>query len=257
MIASSRFDFDLLKIYFMRPYELKCGITIQQPTVGQIIDYGEVEFYSMLNVLIGNPTMYRLQLWENGVDWNKVKDYDLFSELITVLDVDSTRILFGDIDFSKFRPYLKQTDDPEKPEKVLVNSESQIMLDEHGYFELADYLRTVFDIWPKIEKTRWRGTKLAIIEEEKVNLATKKMEGSKQKSVLFPLISACVNHPGFKYNLKELETVGIYQFMDAVRRIRVYENATAMIHGSACGFGDYSKVDKSLFDFMRDLTVNK
>jgi hypothetical protein len=68
-----------------------------------------------------------------------------------------------------------------------------------------------------------------------------------------PLISACINHPGFKYKLKELKEVGIVEFMDSVQRLQVYESTKSLMSGMYSGFADMSKVDKKLFNFMRDL----
>lgn len=257
MIASSRFDFDLLGLYFMKPYKLMCGLTVHQPTIGDIVEFGEKEFFTILNAFISNTTSYRLLLWENGVDWNKVKDFELFSTLIRALDKDSTKLLFWDIDFSKLEAFPLETVDPDACPFVLKDVHTGLEINEYSYFELADYLRTMFDIWPKIEKTRRKSTKEAIIEEEKINRATAKKQGVKQQSVLMPLISGCVNHPGFKYSASELKAVGIYQFMDSVRRIGAYEQSVALLHGGYGGFADLSKVDKSLLDFMRDLTAKK
>ncbi len=262
MISSSRFDFDLLRLYFMRPYTLRCSITIKQPTVGDIVDYGETAFYSMLSVFTSNPTSYRLQLWNEGIDWNKIKDFELFATLSKALSPQSTDLLFGDtVDFTKFEIVPVESngsgDDPESVNFVLRDPARGLTIDEYGYFELADYLRTMFNIWPKIEKASRKSTKQSIIEEERIDLAYRKKQGIKQQSVLLPLISACLNHPGFKYNAKELEAVGIYQFMDSVRRISAYESTVALLHGQYSGFADLSKIERSKFDLMRDLTVNK
>ena len=72
-------------------------------------------------------------------------------------------------------------------------------------------------------------------------------------SNLLSLISACVNHPGFKYKLQELREVGLYQFMDSVKRLQIYESSRALLNGLYCGFSDLSKINKNEFNFMRDI----
>jgi len=50
--------------------------------------------------------------------------------------------------------------------------------------------------------------------------AKKEAEKGKHKSFsIQPLISACVNHPGFKYKLSELNEVGVMEFYDSVSRL--------------------------------------
>ena len=59
---------DTLKLYFGEPFQID-KITIDQPTIGNIMRYGENDFYSMLSVFTGNTTSRRLALWEMGIDW--------------------------------------------------------------------------------------------------------------------------------------------------------------------------------------------
>ena len=101
--------FDQLKMYFGEPFDVGNGITILQPTVGDILEVGEEDFYGTLYVFIANPTTYRLQLWDNGIDWNKIKSYELFGMLVKSVKPEISHILFGDVDFSAFDLYSKTT----------------------------------------------------------------------------------------------------------------------------------------------------
>jgi len=77
---------DKLKLYFGEPYIINTpskDITVYQPTIGDIMEMGEENFYSTVNVFIANSTMYRLQLWDLGIDWNDVSDFQIFSMLVT------------------------------------------------------------------------------------------------------------------------------------------------------------------------------
>lgn len=252
MTDSTKFEFDRLKMYFGEPYKIAYDggeIEILQPTIGSILYFGERNFYSMLNVFIANTTSYRLQLWNMGVDWNKISDYELFCMLIKSLDVDSTRILFGDIDFRLFDMYSKKIEDTEIV--TLYNKEQQVEIDENTYKHIAEYLRLMFNIYPKVEKAKNKATKEAMIWEDEMNLANSKSES--YKSTLLPLVSSCVNHPGFKYKLEDLKDIGIVQFMDSVQRLQIYESTVALNSGMYSGMCDLSKVDKKLFNFMRDI----
>lgn len=247
-------EIDRLKMYFGEPYIIKCDgdvcdINVLQPTIGDILLFGEKEFYSMLNIFVSNPTSYRLQLWDIGIDWNKITDYELFCRLINGLDKESTKLLFGDLDFQLFKLYSKKVD--EKDVLTLYNQEQNTEISEETYRCIAEYLRLMFNIYPKVEKAKGKTTKEWMIEEERMNLAKNKDKGS--KSMLLSLISSCVNHPGFKYKLQELREIGIVQFMDSVQRLQIYESTVALNLGMYSGMCDLSKVDKKLFNFMRDV----
>lgn len=87
-------------------------------------------------------------------------------------------------------------------------------------------------------------------EQEKIQ-KQKNKDKELEHSFLLPMISALVNHPGFKYKTNELKEINIYQFMDSVKRLQIYENSTALLKGSYSGMVDTSKIDKKQFDWMR------
>jgi hypothetical protein len=74
-------------------------------------------------------------------------------------------------------------------------------LSEDDYTLISEYLQTMFNIFPKVEKAKGRSTKEAIIEEDRMNLAMHQKKDDSDDSSLLSLVSACVNHPGFKYKL--------------------------------------------------------
>ena len=61
-------------------------------------------------------------------------------------------------------------------------------------------------------------------------------------------------NPGFKYKKTELRNVGIFEFMDSVRRLQVYESTTSLMSGMYSGMLDTSKLklDKEL-NWARDM----
>lgn len=255
-------DFDELKMYFGKPFDVGNGMTIYQPTIGQILNIGEEKFYSTLYIFVGNPTMFRLQLWDMGVDWNKITSYNLFMSAITGINKEVSDLLFGDFDFSGFALYgknIEQINDDGETEIIqiptLYSQSLDIEISKDDYALISEYLRVMFNIHPKVEKAKGRATKEAIIEEDRMNLAMRQKE-KQSGSILLPLISSCLNHPGFKYKLNELEDVGICYFMDSVQRLQVYESSTAVMKGMYSGFVDGSKIKPENYNWMRSLNNN-
>lgn len=255
-------DFDELKMYFGKPFDVGNGMTIYQPTIGQILNIGEEKFYSTLYIFVGNPTMFRLQLWDMGVDWNKITSYDLFMSMITGINKEVSDLLFGDFDFSSFALYgknIEQINDDGETEIIqiptLYSQSLDIEISKDNYTIISEYLQVMFNIHPKVERAKGRATKEAIIEEDRMNLAMRQKE-KQSGSILLPLISSCLNHPGFKYKLNELEDVGICYFMDSVQRLQVYESSTAVMKGMYSGFVDGSKIKPENYNWMRSLNNN-
>lgn len=246
-------EFDPLKLFLGDPFEIAKNIIVYQPSIDEIVSYGEQRFFQMANIFIANTTMYRLPLWDMGIDWNTISDFDLFSMLISTLDPEDSSILFGDIDFRKFTREVVVSSDGE-PFQILYNAEQDIVITEDIYLVIAKYVRTMLNTFPKVEKAKGRTTKESIIWEERENLERSKKEGVSNESFLLPLMSSCLNHPGFKYNKKELRQIGIVEFMDSVQRLQTYESTTALLRGMYSGMVDTSKIDKNEFNFMRDLS---
>ena len=267
-MEESIYDFDELKMYFGEDYWVTDKICIKQPTIGDILEFGDTKFYSMLNLFCSNPTSLRLQLWRMGIDWNKISNFELFSQIIVHnFTPKDTYLLFGNLNFSWFEYVHDNKRDcnlliyiprNENGEMISVDYNDAIVIDEFIYTKIVKYLCLMFNLHFKVELAKNKATKEAMIWEDEMNLNTenekrKKMECS--KSFLLPLISAMVNHPGFKYKTNELKEIGIVQFMDSVKRLQTYENSTALLKGIYSGFIDVSK-DKNLqkqTNWLKDL----
>ena len=248
-----KFSFDRLKMYFCEDYQTQNGIIVREPRIGELLKIGEEDFYRNLNIWITNPTSYRVALWHMDIDWCKITEFELFCSLYKAIDQDINSIIFPGINISTFEKKYRVLGEDEY-ELVLYSDEEDEVIDNMTYLEISQYLRTLFGIFPKYEFAKGRSTKEAIIWEEEEEASKEK--DKQYKSSLYPLVSSCINHPGFKHSLSELRDVGIFEFMDSVNRLQVYENTRALLAGSFSGFMDSSKIDKDNFNFMRDYTID-
>ena len=251
------FNFDKLQMYFGKDYKIKDmsgkEITIKMPKIGHILKFGESRYFQALSPFCMNSTSIRVALWDMTprVDWTKVKDIEVFFRLSPALqDKEVIQTVFPDFDFSDIK-LSELVDDPEhKP--VLYSPSQQIILPETSFMEMAEYIRTILNRHPKVEKPKGKTVKEWIIQEDK-RKRLNQMEEESDSDYLLSLVSSCINHPGFKYRLEELEDMGIYQFMDSVRRIQKYEQSTAVLKGMYSGFVDGSKLDPETYNFMGDV----
>lgn len=247
------YHFDKLAMYFDKDYFVK-DICIKMPTIGDILKFGEFRFYNTFSPFITNSTSIRVQLWdmEPRVDWTKVKDIQVFNMLhLNLLDEEVVHSVFPDITFSDFQ-LMGLKDDHEK--LVLYSSSQQIILTEPEYMEIATYIRTVLNRFPKVEKAKGKTTKQWMIQEDRMKMLNSSKENDEENSsYLLSLVSSCLNHPGFKYKLEDLENMGIYRFMDSVKRIQKYEHSTAVLKGMYSGFVDGSKINPEQYNFMGDV----
>lgn len=246
-------------MYFAQPYiidveGLEGQLTVYQPTIGDVISIGERRFYSTLNLFITNTTSYRLVLWEMGVDWNQISDFELFLMIYKGVDKEVSKLIFGDLDWNSFEIYKKELDDKETIE--LYSKDLNIEINEEVYQHICQYLREVFNIFPEEKMTNDEIMKKWFIEKDKrqLEIDKKKAEkGEEKTSSIISVVSACINHPGFKYNLQELKEVGVCQFYDSVKRLQVYESTTALLKGIYAGFVSSKDLKSDEFNFMKEI----
>lgn len=252
--------FNPLALYFGDDYKVTDKITIHQPTVQDFIDYGEENIYGAIAPFVCNTTGYRVQLWEMGIDWNKITNFQLFAFLLPTIDHDYSKIIFGDLDFSKFELYEKRNnadvqdggENDSEPSIVLYDSENDIEIDEETKNKMCSYIQHMFHSFPPEEEfVRNKTLKKDLINNDKLKLLQAQKEHRNAPSLLNK-ISFCLNHSGFKYKKNELRDIGIYEFLDSVSRLSIYEATHALLGGSYSGFIDTSKIDKNMLDFMRD-----
>lgn len=256
-------SFDRLKMYFGEPYVIDCenakgSITIYQPTIGDILQMGQIKFYGSVSILVNNTTSYRLPLWKTGIDWNEISDFELFTILYKIIDPQVSTLLFGDVNLADFQIYkkIKIQDDKEIEIKSLYNKEKDIEINEQVYQHIHQYLQIVLNIIPEEKITHDNIMKKWFIDkdERQLKIDEEKAKKNGQKSYsLQPIISACINHSGFKYKLKELKNVGVCEFYDSVKRLQIYENSTALLKGMYSGFIDSKGIDPESYNFMKEI----
>lgn len=239
-------DVDSLFLYFGDDYVINDQIKLKQPTIGDVVDYGEGQYFSMVHTLSAIPSDVKSMLWDQmQLDWTKVEDFELFIMFSQTMTPDKTGIIFGDLDFSKMRPFRSKQND----EIVLADRESGVIIDKLIYMRMMAFLRKLHNITPKPEKAKGKRAKQAMIDEDRRN-----REFNKDKpfrSYLLPLISAVKVKQG--YTRDYVRNMGLFEFFDDLGRMQVIDSADHLLNGMYCGMADLSKVDKKQFNWLREL----
>lgn len=241
-------EFDELKLYFGEDTEINKYIKLRSPSVGDVVEYGEREYYSTLHLLTAIPSDMKSQLFDIGIDYEAISDFELFYLLTRNLKPEKTSIFFYDLDLSSF----ELTQNEENGNLIMRQPNSDVVIDELAYKKIAGCLCKIHGIIPKIEHAANKTTKKILIDLDRQRLA--KMKNVKYKSSLKYLISAMMRYPGFKYKTSELRQCSMYEFMDEVQGAQIYTSSIALLQGSYSGMVDTSKIDKKQFNWMRDLT---
>ena len=247
-------DIDELKLYRGDDYELPNGVKIKCPTLGDICDYGESEYLSMVSIFTATTIDRCAQLDDMGIDYTQITNFQMFAVFAMMLSnkkedgkID-TSLFFGDLDFSSFLHIDCEG------ELCLMNREG-IKFSEDIYEEMATYIRKMNGIPQpqyKTVKSEFAKKQLIIDAKNDAEYQRKLLAFRGHHSTYQPYISALINHPNFKYRWDDVWSMKVYAFFDSLKRISIIDNANHIYQGLYSGCVEYKKVKKEL-DWLKPI----
>ena len=271
------FDVDELKLYRGSDIVITDKIIVVQPTIGQIVDFGEKKYFHAVQCLTGVGADFKWQLWDYfEKDYTTIDDFDLFKLLIwrscssrkyihkklmenreqyaeqlkniseeelADMLVNPLSLVLKGIDLADFEEY--QSD--KCPETILYDKEHDITIDRFVYMKIVDAVRKIHGFKRNNQMPANDITKMFLIDdarEEAMAAANKEY-----KSVLQPLISALIAKTGQMGN-DNIWNTKIYMFFDVIKRINKIQDATLLLQGAYSGFASLKGVNKDRLDWM-------
>ena len=242
---------DELKIYRGEDFVVSDHIVIHQPTLSEICDYGERNYYNMIYQLTSTPQSMKSKLWDIGIDYTEITPYQLFYNfLYKIYPQEQTSIIFGDLDLTNFQ-VMQRKDDKSIALCQYIDNDL-VIIDEFTYNMIVDYLRAVDNIEKDERMPANESTKMILIEDDRdaIEINQRKEYHSQLKN----LISSMINCEGFKYNHSQVWDMKINAFMDSVKRITKIKNANLLLQSGYSGFGiNLKDVDKKQLNWLGEL----
>ena len=245
------YQVDELKLYLGSDIKIASGITLYQPTIGEIANYNEAEYFSMAQTLCSTPSSMKVALDDMKLDYMKIEDFQLFMMLCSSLSPDQTKPLLGDLDLRKFKPYQRK----DSEEVVLANGETDkdgkpIIINQIIYDILTTYIRKMHGFKKQVDRAGNAITRKVLIDEDRK--AAQRNKDKPYKSFLVPLVSSLQGRQG--YTKDYICNMGLYEFMNQINRVQIIVQADAALGGMYSGFVDTKKMDKTVLDWTRDIT---
>ena len=274
------FDIDELKIYRGSDIPITDKIIVTQPTIDQIIEFGEKKYFQTVHCLTGVGADFKWQLWDYfGIDYTTIDDFELFKKIIwgslsskkhihkeltenrekyaeqlnniseeelADMLVNPLSLILKDIDLVDFEEY----ESDKCPETILYDKEHDITIDRFVYTRIVDAVRKIHGFKRNNQTPANDITKMFLIDdarEEAMAAANKEY-----KSVLQPLISALIAKTGQMGN-DNIWNTKIFMFFDAIKRINKIQDATLLLQGAYSGFASLKGVDKDRLDWMSEI----
>lgn len=236
-------------------------ITVHQPTLREIVDFGAGEFMKTVHTLCSIPSDMKSFLYDDlHIDYSKISDFEYFGLISRPLTSNDTKLLFGEeLDFSKMKYATVKSENKSYIGIPIIENDELIdfikVMDEETYDILMKHLRGMFNITPKVEKYANSFTMKVLLKKSR-----QKREQSKFKkddgAIFMPLIITLVNTEEFKYGYNEVYDLTITQFMASAEQVPHKKYAESLINASMSGFVDMSKM-KNRKEAMNWMYIDK
>lgn len=274
------FEIDELKIYRGSDIRITDKIIVTQPTIEQIIEFGEKQYFQTVHCLTGVGADFKWQLLDYfGIDYTTIEDYELFKKMIcgslsskkyiykeltenrekyeeqlkdiTEEDlanmlVNPISLILKDIDFADFQEY----ESDKSQETILYDKEHDITIDRYVYLRIVDAVRKIHGLKRNNEIPGNESTKMILIEDAR----DEAMDASQRpyKSVLKPLISALAVKTG-QFGSDSIWNTKINMFFDGIKRISKIQDAELLLQGAYSGFASLKGIDKTRLEWAGDI----
>jgi len=246
------FDVDDLKIYRGSDIRITDKIIVIQPTIDQIIEFGEKRYFQTVHCLTGVGADFKWQLWDYfGRDYTQIDDFELFKlmiwkslssrkyiykelmenqekykeelkkiseEELTEMLVNPLSLVLKNIDLADFEEY----ESDKSHETFLYDKEHDITIDRLIYAQIVDAVRKIHGFKRNNQIPANEITKMDLIDDarDEAMMASRKP----YKSVLKPLISALAVKTG-QLGSDSIWNTKINMFFDSIKRINKIQDA--------------------------------
>lgn len=235
--------FDDSYLLLGKSFNIDENIIVNNPKLHEIFDLGEEKYNTVLSPFISKPSDYKIQLFDAGIDFEEISEFDFFYLLVKNIAQEDSKILFGDIDFSKMGLYIC-TDTQEK-----MIGYDNTYIDELAYSIMSDFIRKINGIpIKKPEKYANAEAKKYIMDMERSKLKYAKRE--KFKSSLIPIVSGLVNSPECSYTYESIMDLTISQLYDALSRVMKIKNYNSVIQGLYAGTISSKEINQNEINWL-------
>lgn len=279
-MAKIEYELDELKIYRGADIQITPKITVTQPTIGQIADFGEKKYFSAVHTLCAVGADLKWQLNDYlGIDYTKIDDYDLFIKFISQIvssrkkiykelkdnpeqyeeelkmiseddmenmNINPLELVLGGLDLADFTPCTDTTND----QVILYDMEHDITIDRVVYMRIVDAVRKIHGMKRNNEMPGNERTRLDLIEDarDEAMMAANKP----YKSILKPLVSALTVYCGMVGD-DRIWNMPVNMFLDNIKRANKIQDSTLLLQGAYSGFASLKDVDRNRLDWTGEL----
>ena len=91
-------EIDDVTLWMGEPYVINDKIKVFQPNLRQVFEFGERQYFSVVQTLCSTSSNMKAQLADMNLNWETIEDFQMFMMLAPTLGQDKTKLVLGDIE---------------------------------------------------------------------------------------------------------------------------------------------------------------
>lgn len=218
--------------------EIAPKIHLRNPLIGEILDFGEKQFWGVVSSFTATAYDYMVTLYDAGIKYEDISDFNLFCMFFDQIKAMDCSILFDDVNLLHFDLAV----DHQNQSLVLWNQKDDVVIDDAIFFNMATKIRMLCGlkrVWYNMGNEAARSF---FIEKERRK--QKRHRNKPFESILERDIIAMVNCAECKYNFETIRQCNLYQFNSSVAAIQHRVHFDKLMIGVYAGTVDVKNIDK-------------
>lgn len=268
------FEVDPLKLYRGSDIQITDKIYVVNPTIDEISEFGEERYFQSIHTICASGADLKWQLWDKGIDYTKIDDYDLFVKFTSIslcnrakeikkyANTEDVTIPFdleendynplqltlktssgNPLDLSDFDEYV----DSSIEDNVLYNKLDDITIDRFVFRNIVDAVRKIHFLKRNNEIPGNKTTKMILIEDAREEALSNKDKPF--ESIIVPMVSSLSVKSG-QCGSDTIWNMNIYQLLENIRRVFKMQDADTLMKAAYSGFANLKNVDKERFNWL-------
>lgn len=217
------------------------ALVFKHLTINNVVDFteinGEENYFSIINLFIVRPYEMMDILYDSGIDYEEMTEYELFISLFrTGTYNEFLQLLIGNLEF-------KVCADTEKNEIVLYDSLNDVIIDEKIYYQIKEFIMKIHHIHLK-ETYKAGNETIKKFRIKQKRAERKKHQNDKFKSQLLDLVTAIMvgtNGAVTYFNVWDMPIYPAFTALNTTLKLQNFSNTMLGVYTGNISLRDVPK----------------
>jgi len=233
-------------------------ITVKNPTLNEIIEYGEENYFNSIELFCLKPYDLMVQLYDSGIDYRDIDNYEVFLMLFQSalfsndennIHIKGLKWFIGDYNFSIYKNNQSNMN-------VLYDEKKNIIIDKLIYMRISHFIKQINNIPEKNEYNLANMSAIRLMVEDKRREYNRLKNKPKVfASLLENIISALIWDSNCSLKINDVWDLHISQIYNGLNRISCNKNYDQIMNAIYTGNIDQKTIDVNTIHWAKKIKI--